>query len=374
MIVAMLLPAAAYAFDVKSGSNVYIGADEIINGNLYAGASSILIDGRVTGDIFCGASSVTINGTVDGDVFCGASSLVINGTVGGSVRSATSELSINGRVERSVLAGSSNISVGPDATIGWSVTGAAATMTVSGSVGGDILFAGANLMINNSVGGEVAFYSDNKSDKPSKNGPGIEILPNTNITGDLSYPENITANISETAVIGGKVSKLAAHQKNKGNLIAAGFGSYLFFKLIFILSMLVIGLVLVSLFSKKTLGITNVMIKEPGASIGWGALTFFVVPVIAIFLAFTFIGIPLAFLLAVSYLLMLCFAKLMAAIAVGRYLMKKMDNKSLYWAMIAGIVISYIIFAIPLFGWLLGVVALWWSLGGIVKYCNAERK
>jgi len=42
---------------------------------------------------------------------------------------------------------------------------------------------------------------------------------------------------------------------------------------------------------------------------------------------------------------------------------KKKD--SLIWAMIVGVVIMWFIFCIPIIGWILALVAIWWGLGGI---------
>ena len=80
----------ASAFDGRSGDRVVIGAEEVIDDDLYVTAQEFILDGTVNGDVIAFAQTVTVNGRVDGDLMSAAQTVVVNGEVTGSVRVAGS--------------------------------------------------------------------------------------------------------------------------------------------------------------------------------------------------------------------------------------------------------------------------------------------
>src|SRR5512137_1846374 len=79
-----LVPVAA-AYDGRSGENVVIGKDEVINDDLFAGGSTVTVDGTVNGDLVAGGQTVVINGKVTGNVIAVGGSVTVNGEVGHDV-------------------------------------------------------------------------------------------------------------------------------------------------------------------------------------------------------------------------------------------------------------------------------------------------
>jgi len=58
----------ASAFDGRSGENIVIKSDEVIDDDLYVTAGTFVLDGTVNGDLIVVGQTLTINGKVDGDV------------------------------------------------------------------------------------------------------------------------------------------------------------------------------------------------------------------------------------------------------------------------------------------------------------------
>ncbi|MCK4553560.1 hypothetical protein KAU19_01185, partial [Candidatus Parcubacteria bacterium] len=117
--------------------------------------------------------------------------------------------------------------------------------------------------------------------------------------------------------------------------------------------------------------LTDKMLDKVGPSIGWGVIVMFLTPIIAILLLITLIGMPLAFILIGVWLIALFVSKILVGILIGRELLKRFWEKkkdSLLLAMVIGIVIAWIIFSLPIIGWLLCLVAMWWGVGGIWLY------
>lgn len=373
-LILLILPVSAHAFAVKTEGAIYVGADETVKGTLYAVGNTITVDGTVTGDVICAGQSITINGSVEGDVICGGQSVIVNGQIGGSVRAAGNTIQINASVGRTVQAFGAAISLGSDADTGSDMLIAGAFAEVRGKVGGDLHGSAAYLNISGEVVGNVRFKMDSGIQNEAKGmnfknkDTGIVIADTAIINGDLVYSAIEPAAIADSAVINGELTYNEIEQQAARKKIFMGWA---WGRLYSIFSALVIGLVLITIWRKQITELTDKMNKQIGPAIGWGIIIMFITPIIAILLLITIIGIPLAFLLLGIWIIALVLSKVFVGILVGRRLMEKISKKkqeSLIWAMILGIVVTWLIFSIPGLGWILALIAMWYGLGGLWLY------
>jgi cytoskeletal protein CcmA (bactofilin family) len=93
-LLALLLATPAQAADFRGGDRVVIGADEVVDDDLFIAGNVVEVNGTVTGDLFATGTEVSINGEVGGSVFLAGQSLQVNGDVQGSVYSAGYSLAI----------------------------------------------------------------------------------------------------------------------------------------------------------------------------------------------------------------------------------------------------------------------------------------
>ena len=358
----LAVPATAKAFAVKTGDSIYVAKDQTIEGNLYAAGSNITVDGTVTGDVICAGQIININGAVEGDVICAGQSVNINGAINGSVRAAGNSININGQIARNVMAFGAAVNLGTEASVGWDMLIGAATGEIRGKVGRDLYGGVASATIAGEIGKDVRLRIDNqKSDKS-----GLIIMDEAIIGGNIIYTDKAEAFIASGAVIAGEITHNLPKVRKDKTITSWGWG-----RLYSIFSALVVGLVLISLWHKQIKKLTDKMLDKVGASIGWGVIIMFLAPIIAILLLITLIGMPLAFILIGVWLIALFISKILVGILIGRYLLKKFWEKkkdSLIFAMVIGIVIAWIIFSLPIIGWLLCLVAMWWGMGGIWLY------
>ncbi len=56
---------------------------------------------------------------------------------------------------------------------------------------------------------------------------------------------------------------------------------------------------------------------------------------------------------------------------VERFWKDKKD--SLVWSSVVGVPVSWIVFGIPVLGWLFSLVAIWWGLGGTFLNLKAKK-
>jgi hypothetical protein len=118
------------------------------------------------------------------------------------------------------------------------------------------------------------------------------------------------------------------------------------------------------------------MLARPGHAFGWGILYLILAPIIAIATALTIIGIPVAIIMVLLFITVIFFSRIFAALAVGRKITQmywKSKQESLVWQAIIGVVLLWILFALPAVGWIISGVSVVWGLGGIY-YLLRPRK
>lgn len=359
----LIIPLSAHAYAVKSGNSVTVGKDETIDGNLFASGQTITIDGAVNGDVICAANTVNINGPVEGDIICAAQSINVNGQVNGSVRAAGNSININGVVAKNVMAFGSTIYLGENAEVGWGMLMACNNADIKGKIGRDLYGTAAKAIVSGEIGRDARLKMDNGE---------LDIADNAVINGSLTYTSIYQARIAQSA----KISKGSYQNLPKTPSKSEEAAGKIFGGLFSIFSALVVGLVLITVWRDKIIQITGKMPDNIKAAIGWGMILMFITPIIFILLLFTIIGIPLAFMLIVLWLIALYASKILVSIMIGRNILKKLKSKykdSLIWAMIIGVIIAWILFTIPMLGWIFNLAAAWWGLGAIWLYLRETR-
>lgn len=365
LFVLLLLPAAALAFTTKSGNSINVGKGETIDGNLFAAGQNIQIEGKVAGDLFCAGQSVNINGEVAGDVICAASSINVNGKIGGNLRAAGSTVNLNGSVGRNLMAAGASISTGASSSIGWEAMTAGASADLRGKIGRDLTGAGAAYTLSGEIGRNVRLWLD--GNKPTEQT--LKVESGANIRGKLTYTAKNDAEIASGAKIGGEV-KREEPKVREFNRRQTG-AAWLFGSLYSIFAALVIGLVLVSLWGEEIKKIASYFTAKTAATFGWGLIVLILTPIICFLLLITVIGIPLAFVLALAWIIALIVSKIFVGIFIGQKLVERFwqtKKDSLFAALVVGVAASYLVFAIPVIGWLLSAAALLSGLGAIYLF------
>ena len=361
----ILIPLGVSAFEVKTDNAIYINEDEIIEGNLYAIGNTITIDGTIKGDIFCGGQTININGLVEGDVICIGQTLNLNGPINGSARVAGNSILINNSIAKGVQAIGVNINLSKDANVGWDMFLAGGTGELRGKIGGDLHGAVANATIAGEIGGDVKLRLDEKrAPQAADDFTSLTVSESAIIGGNLYYSAGQEGIIAEKASIGGEVGFSESKKKSSGNLALAQAWAALYS----IFAALVVGLVLITIWREPIKNICDKMLKNTAVSIGWGAAIMFLVPIVAFLLLITIIGIPLALILIAVWLIAIYVSKIIVGILIGRSIMNRLLPKrkdSLIWAMIIGVTVLWFFTSIPIIGWLLSLVVIWWGLGGI---------
>lgn len=366
-----LAPACARAFAVKTGDNIAVPEDETVNGNLFAAGNSIAIDGHIVGDVICGtAGKVMINGSVDGDVICAAQTIDINGEVGGSVRVAGKNIDIGGQAAHNLQAFGPSVKLENGAGVGWDMFLFAQTGKINGRVGGSLYGAATDITIAGEIDGNVNLRLDKtiRSETDPGYAPPLLIADGARIGGDITYTAGNKASVADGALITGKVTQNIPEATISTKTLIRGWA---WGRLFSVFSAMVVGLIIISLWPKKIIGLTDRMTEKAGGAVGRGLILMFLAPIIVTLLLVTVIGIPLGLILFFLWLIGLYLSKIIVGILVGRGIMEKIwrrKDEQLIKAMVIGIVLCWMIFSVPVVGWMLSLLSVWWGMGGIWIY------
>jgi len=231
-----------------------------------------------------------------GGVDVQAGSVEIGGAVMRNVRAAGGAVTISGRVARNVNAGGGTVVVTPDGVIEGRARLVGGEVRMAGTVAKKLYAAGAVVVIGGEVQGDVELVAQE-----------IEVLPSARIKGHLTYWSPRDARISPKAQIEGSIT----HNLPELPRALARTGAALFTvsRLLFVIGLIVTGIALFLLFPGFG--------SDPLKSLGLGALLCVTVPVVAILIMFTILGIPLGLILFLSYLVSLLMGFLVAAFFLG---------------------------------------------------------
>lgn len=339
---------------LKFGGDVFIGADRpeiltsvpndvfaagykpLVNtdvaGDVHAAGFEVSIEGPVAGNVYAFGNMVRINGTTGKDVTSSGSSVIINGTVGGNVRAAGADVTINAPISGSVLIG-------------------AASFNLNAAVSGDLSFSGDRIEFGEGakVDGQVLIRS-NRDDIQVP----AAVAPADRVTiQKVSTPDMVSGM--------GDIAK----QTTQGLWIAWASA------LLLLLVLPIIGIIWLALFPKRSQIAYEVAIARPFKSIFIGllgvAMFIGLIPV----LGMTLIGIPL---IPVA-IVVLIVAVLLGYIAGAWFLAARVleafgfEGDTLIKraiAMVAGIILAFILGLIPFIGWLIGLVFGFVGLGSIL--------
>jgi cytoskeletal protein CcmA (bactofilin family) len=354
-LLSTLLPAGALAAVVRRGETVTIGPDEVINEDLYVFGRSVLIQGTVHGDLITFARNVEVPGTVDGDVLSATEDARISGQVRGSIRAAARTITIAGQVgEDSVLA-AEKVQLEPGARVGRDVFVAANEVNLQAPVKGQVQAAAGMLTLAAPVDGNVRAEVGT-----------LHITDAARISGSLRYRTRENPEISSGATVVGPVERLSPVEQRRPwpMLYVIGWVRSM-------VGLFALGLLLVLLLPDFSRRVPVTLRQAPWKSLGWGALTFVGLPILAglIFLVGALFGgwwIGLIALGLYAVALALCFP--VVGMFLGRAILDRFGKAGtpLLLALLLGLALLTLAGRVPGIGALIVLATVLFGLGALV--------
>ena len=334
LVALVLLPmlfaiSPVWSTNIQQGEQVSIGAEEVIQDDLYLMGKMVTIDGTLKGNGIVAGDQITVNGTIEDDIYLAGETVTIEGIVKGDAVVAGRSIKVNGTVEGDVIAAGQSVviqgTVGDDVRI----AGEALVLDSKAKVADDLVAAGFSLenKKNSTVGGNLSFaggqallagiveknifggmgalelrgtvgkdmniaVGDSKpvrlpfTPKPLVDIPeipvGLTITDSAKIGGKLTYLSSAEAKISNDAQIAGEVVREEEVEETQPvkSRAARAFG-----QLRRMVTLILVGWLLMKFLPGWTQDLANTIQTKPLPSFGWGIIAFFAVAAIAIAIA-----------------------------------------------------------------------------------------
>jgi hypothetical protein len=304
-----------------------------------SGGSIVIEDGEtVSEDLTAFGGTVVVRGTVDGDLTAFAGNVIIesDAEVTGSVEATAGNVRIAGNVGGTATATGGNVFIADTATIDGDLEAAAGTIVVAGSVAGNAELAGGSVTLTSTA----------------------------SIDGNVEYATGEDGEfINEGATVGGSITQ-NEDLSTGGGFEGPDVGGPLFGIYGFLVNVLVGGLLLL-VFPDTSRRIADRVEDEPLRTGGIGLLALIGVPIAAVLIAITIIGIPVTIAVLIAYALALWIATIYGRYAVGATVLSYTDVENRWAALLVGLVVVAALVRIPVIGGLFEFVVLLLGLGAM---------
>jgi cytoskeletal protein CcmA (bactofilin family) len=305
----LLLVSPVWAVESRSGNEVVIGADEVIEDDLYVTANEVVIEGTVEGDLIAFGSSIAVDGTVEGDLISAGQSVEIGGTVEDDARIAGQTLLLGegGEVEDDLIAAGFSLENVPGSAVGGTLLYAGYQALLQGTVSEDINAAANGLELGGEVGANVDAEVDGEDGGPPSflfalqaDVPAIEsgltLTDSAVVGGNLTYESGTEARIDPQAQIEGEV--IGEERPAEAEEDTYTFADAVFDNLRSFVALLLVGLILIWIAPNWVRRRASAILDRPLASLGWGVLGLvaFLVLGIVILLVTVLLGVILSLL------------------------------------------------------------------------------
>ncbi len=361
-------PAQAVYF--SQGDNLSFPKTQKFNETVFLAGKDITIDSDIAGDLICAGQNITVNSKITGDVICAGQNLKINGTVDGNVRSVGQQIDINGLVTKNLSVASQNLQLSKSANIKGDVFYGAQNIDLQGLMGRDLAGGSQSITISGSLLRNAKVATEK-----------ISVADSAKLGGDLEYyiEKTGTSAINDKSVKG-KVTRHEVVIQEKEQIkqeIKKATPVLMVFKVIFsILSSVLIAFLLLYFVPARVTKVTEIVKVHPVKSALIGLAVLITGPIAMIISCMTVIGIGLASVIALFYILSLILAGSFVAVRVGEMLAENYSGlkKSVYLSTFLACLLLGLVISIPFLGGVIGFIVFLIGLGAsFSSYLPSEK-
>ncbi len=293
----------------------------------------IRVDLPVQDDIFASGGAIDINAPVDGVVVAGGN-INISAPVSGDVFAAGGQISVNSEVKGKIVAAGGNIDLRGNAK-NIVIAGENVNIHSSALITRDAIIAGGRVNNAGRINGNLTVRAEN--------------FQNTGSAGSIDFRKSEFSEFSQ------RFQQLI---KTVQILITLGF--------------LILGIIFIKLFPSQFFKVEEEVRKSTMLKAVVGFVSIIISGIVIMLVAVTVIGLPVAALMAMLFIIALMLSNLFVSFSIGKkilYILKLKTGE--IWTFIIGFIILSLLLRIPYIGGLIMIVAV--SLGfGAVFYSLRE--
>lgn len=324
-----------------------------LSDDLFRADDKMSISDDLNGSSFIAGNDVEIDSKVDGILFS-AGNYVNQSGESEYLFTAGNVVKVNSQKTRDAYIAGADVSVKTskferDAFV------AGNTVIFDSTVGRHAYIGGSKIVISGTFNGNLSVYGED-----------ITIEDNTIVKGELKYPEDAKINISKSASI---ASKKVVYSNNSNSLsinTKTSFKDVLVSKILSLANLFIVGLLLMIIFPKIFEKIKKMDNNTILSNLGFGALTIFALPITAIALMVSFVGISAGVLLLDFYFVCMYLSTMFTSYYFSNMILgDKINNK--YLILLIGVTAIFILKLIPFISILTSIFAVCIGFGIVVK-------
>jgi hypothetical protein len=364
-LIVLIAVLAAMVVPGQASAEIAVGYNEVPYGeskswDMYTAGERVHIAGTLDGDVFALGEYGDITGTVTQDLNMLAQRLTITGDVGDDIRAFCQDLTIGGRVGDNVLAFAAEANLREGAVVEGDYLVYAGVATIDGDVKGDAWVGGGVVKLNGTVGGNAQLSTDG----------GITFGEDARIEGDLHYTAPAKIDIPPGVVQGAVTfDQKVSDEEIKTDLFAKSALFKAVFHIFKFIAAIIAGCIIVALTKDHARKTAEKIRTRPLKSLGIGFIAFICIPVVIVITLVLVLTIPLSLILLLAYLIAIYIAKFYVAIWLGNLMLGRGGEsvRSPIGPMLLGLLVIYIVTAIPIVGTLMGILIIFLGLGALLQ-------
>jgi len=349
----LLVTAPGLAFVSRGGDVVTVS--EEVRDDLYVAGKAVTVRGPVDGDVAAVGGTVLLEGPTSGGVLATGGTVRIRGQIGRGVRAAGGTVGVETSVGTDAVLAGGLVTLERGGRVGRDLVAAGGTVQVLGEVGRRARLAGGTVLVGGLVRGDVEVDADR-----------VVVLPEARIGGRLRYRSAQPAEVRPGARVQGGVVREAVARPPR---VLPGRGRFPWLRwTLEALWLLVLGFVVEAVLPRASVRVVE-EVWRAGRNLLVGFVLLVTVPVAAVLLLLTVVGIPLGFLALGLYAATLYLGQVFTGRRIGEELLKRAlrtSTVSPYAATAVGVLVLVALFTLPWVGWivrmgaaLLGFGAIW---------------
>jgi len=289
---------------------------------------------------------VSIDSPVNDDVFAAGNVVNINAPVNSAVV-AGGTLNINAPVKEDVFAAGGQVNINSD--VGGKVVTAGGNVNLGGNTGTNLVAAGGNVDIfpGKAIGRDALIYAGN-------------VINAGKVSGNLTvYASNFQNN--------GSAGKVEFHRTETETRGAQPRGGFNFFGVLTAIGYFILGLIMLRYIPSLFADLDKEMETSTIVRTIIGFVSIIVSVIVIFIIAITVVGLPIAVILAMLFIVSLMLTGIFVSFSLGRWIGGRLNLKYNDMGLfVIGFVVLNILFLLPYIGWLIGLIAMSLGYGAIL--------
>ena len=379
----VVLTSTLCAADFKSGEEVNI--DQPVSDNLYLAGGTINVNAWVRGDLTAAGGSVSINDTIFEDLIVAGGDIFLNAPLMDDARVAGGDVRILSYVDGDLVLCGGTVRIQKDAVINGDLLVCGGYLILDGTVNGDVSAAGGRISFNGHIRGNVEMRAeeltlngiiDSNSELAAHD---MTVKEGATFRGSVKYwSEDGEVDFGQSLTSGNRAMYTEALEMAEMDWEWGYLGlGFVAFWILNVLSVLLTILLVVLLFRKTFANAGETLNQSFIRNFGYGILYFIGLPVIAVILCLTLIGIPIALVVFHVFGFSLLFSYSLTSVVLAYGVRTKYNKEWSKWRLMLVAVVIFIalklISAVPFIGPFVAAVVIATAFGALIVPCLSLR-